>query len=626
MKINSFRIQCFRSIEDTEWVPFSQDNVTVLVGQNESGKSSILHALSATFSNESITEDDLRSNEPYPVMRFRINCRYSDIKNELEDVGSDVEHRALREIFDECGEKLEISFFWERGDEGRLECNRVITFPDIDEELARKLNRYRAEAEERNQGHERVEGENDKSIDKTSKASPPESVVLQGAEVGPQLPRRALMRQGDIAYAVYLAAPFFTLFKEFSGILPNEIAIKNGGLEKSAGNQAASNYLTVAGVNLSDLLKLDRRSRENTLRKANTKISEDFNNFWSQTIGQHKKVSLECQLEFYSNSNSELAGNPHLVFWINDGHTKLYPNQRSEGVRWFVSFFLQLKSAQITKKLSFFLLDEPGSNLHPRAQRDVLKLINHLCDEVPIIYSTHSPTLIEYEKSYRIHAVQRNHDGDSNPTQVIDAHRLGAASTDTLSPLLMAMGSDMASQTVVKDKRNVLVEEISGFYYFMAFLSLLGETRPAYFVAASGVNKIPTLASMFLAWGLDFITVVDDDSQGRGVYKEMKKDFYGDQEELATRKIIKLKGCNGIEDIFSRQDFHRHVLRSGAPPVEEANTEHLKRAGRSKPVLAFQFRLEVSAGRLKMSDFDAETVKNIRDVMGDIFHALDEES
>lgn len=45
MKLKEFRITNFRSIVDTGWCPFSPDGVTVLVGQNESGKSSLLHAL-----------------------------------------------------------------------------------------------------------------------------------------------------------------------------------------------------------------------------------------------------------------------------------------------------------------------------------------------------------------------------------------------------------------------------------------------------------------------------------------------------------------------------------------------------------------------------------------------------
>ena len=45
LQLAAFRIRNFRSIVDSGWVMFSPDGITVLVGQNESGKSSVLEAL-----------------------------------------------------------------------------------------------------------------------------------------------------------------------------------------------------------------------------------------------------------------------------------------------------------------------------------------------------------------------------------------------------------------------------------------------------------------------------------------------------------------------------------------------------------------------------------------------------
>ncbi len=66
MRLKKFRITNFRSIVDTGWCPFSPDGVTVLVGQNESGKSSILEALATSFGLEKISDDDLRTDAPLP--------------------------------------------------------------------------------------------------------------------------------------------------------------------------------------------------------------------------------------------------------------------------------------------------------------------------------------------------------------------------------------------------------------------------------------------------------------------------------------------------------------------------------------------------------------------------------
>lgn len=47
MKLTAFRIENFRSIKDTDWHELASDNITCLIGQNESGKTSVLEGLRA---------------------------------------------------------------------------------------------------------------------------------------------------------------------------------------------------------------------------------------------------------------------------------------------------------------------------------------------------------------------------------------------------------------------------------------------------------------------------------------------------------------------------------------------------------------------------------------------------
>ncbi|WP_240057054.1 ATP-binding protein [Paraburkholderia azotifigens] len=190
---------------------------------------------------------------------------------------------------------------------------------------------------------------------------------------------------------IYSLAPEFILFSEREGMLPNEIELDEANAPTGPGAVAASNYLYAAEIDLPKMLAADRRTRESFLLKANSKLTKAFNSFWSQTIGKGTQLSLTCDIEYHEASDAAKAGKPYLVFWISDGHTQLYPSQRSQGVRWFVSFFLQLKAAKREYHSVWFLLDEPGANLHSKAQADVLKLINDLRHEIPIVYSTHSP-------------------------------------------------------------------------------------------------------------------------------------------------------------------------------------------------------------------------------------------
>ncbi|MEZ4999702.1 MAG: hypothetical protein R2727_03185 [Bacteroidales bacterium] len=44
------------------------------------------------------------------------------------------------------------------------------------------------------------------------------------------------------------------------------------------------------------------------------------------------------------------AGKPYLEFWVKDEGERLYPKQRSRGVRWFLSFYLELMAASLRGK------------------------------------------------------------------------------------------------------------------------------------------------------------------------------------------------------------------------------------------------------------------------------------
>ena len=164
----------------------------------------------------------------------------------------------------------------------------------------------------------------------------------------------------DVADELWRALPLGVLFNEASGRLPSQVDIDDKGQPKGEGARAALNFLQIAEINLPELLKGDRRARENTLNRANSRVSQDFNAFWSQTIGKSGRLSLKCDIDHYGAELPEKAGKPHLVFWISDGNTQLYPKQRSQGVRWFVSFYLQLKASEKGKNRRVFLLDEPG--------------------------------------------------------------------------------------------------------------------------------------------------------------------------------------------------------------------------------------------------------------------------
>ena len=607
MELRAFRIRNFRSIVDTGWCPFSRDRITVLVGQNESGKSSILDALATTFSDLLISDDDCRISAPLPIVDV---CLEVDPKLLLEnlDMNPPEQVAVLEAYLAEKKNILDYSFTWIRKSDGSgLTCEY-----DIDNGALAKLLQPFEEA---------AKLADEKALAEATAALENETVEEGQEKPQPKIKEVDFLSIDDVVDTLFGQAPDVTLFEEESGLLPNRIDVvqnKEGGWSLSGeGSKAAANFLQIAGIELEGLVRGDARTREHILRKANAKLTADFAQFWSQTIGKKEKLQLECDIANYGTEAPKKAGEPHLVFWISDGFNKLYPKQRSQGVRWFVSFYLQLKASQSKAGSKMFLLDEPGANLHAKAQADVLKLINRLSGDVLLVYSTHSPTLIEYEKLYRVLAIQRDGEEGDSPTTVITAHKLGAASKDTLLPLFAAMGADLSQQQVIQKKANVLLEEISGFYYFKSIWTLIPQKQEAYFIAATGANNVEPLANMFLGWGLDFIAVFDDDPTGRGAYNQMKRHVFGDSDDIAKANMLKIPDCRGIEDLFSVPDFQKFVLES-AVECPNGNSQYVKDSSLSKPVLAYKFWIKVSNGEVKFKDFDEETKGRMTNVAKEI--------
>ncbi|MCU1617912.1 MAG: hypothetical protein JWO98_5452 [Frankiales bacterium] len=597
MKLISFRIKNFRSIADSGKVPFSPDGITVFVGQNESGKSSVLDALFFALSPSlTPTEDDLRIGAALPTVELKVETSFSELVDSLSDEDNCEETimLVLEEYLTSRTNQLTVKVSWEqKTKDSKNIIERNVTMDAI--ELTEKLTAEKLA----------IVG----SLDRPTLSGGDANVAIAPA---PDTKPKEQFTKDDFAYSVWRSLPLGIRFNEEDGALPNHVDINDKGKPTGLGAKAAANFLRIAEVDLPSLIKSDLRTRQNTMNRANSKVSEDFKLFWSQTIGKSGRLTLKCEIANYPSTEPEKSGSPHLVFWICDGNTQLYPAQRSRGTRWFISFYLQLKASEKEKFKRVFFLDEPGANLHSKAQGDVLKLINKLPKETSmVVYSTHSPQLLEYAKLFRVHAVQRNSDQDDSPTTIIDAHHLGTASSDTLSPVLSAMGVDFSHNRVIKKENNVLLEEMSGFYYISAFWKLTGQTKEVHLIAATGVNKIEALANMFRGWDLGFIIAVDDDKAGREAYKSIKKELYGDDDALTNKNMLKFPNCPSIEDAFTAADFKKCVLRDETIDIPNTNGEYLKLNNRSKPVLAFQFFLQVEDGKLQFEQLDDVTRANI---------------
>ncbi|NJK85829.1 MAG: ATP-binding protein [Bacteroidales bacterium] len=217
---------------------------------------------------------------------------------------------------------------------------------------------------------------------------------------------------------------------------------------------------------------------------------------------------------------------------------RLYPKQRSRGVRWFLSFFLELKATALQNNVQrILLIDEPGLSLHARAQEDVLKVFEDLKDQMQIVYCTHSPHLIDVNKIYRILAVQRaDHDDENSETVILDAKSLHEASSDTLSPIYSLMGAKMNDQQFIQNKDNVILQDVVTYHYLSSMTKIYDLKQMVHFIPASGPAGIQSLANLLTGWKIDFSVLIFGNGEYEKVANDLKKSLFIANEPVGERK------------------------------------------------------------------------------------------
>jgi predicted ATP-dependent endonuclease of OLD family len=88
----------------------------------------------------------------------------------------------------------------------------------------------------------------------------------------------------------------------------------------------------------------------------------------------------------------------HFRIWVSDDQrpVEVELEGRSTGLQWFLSFYLVfLVGRRDTHAGAILLLDEPGTSLHPLAQKDLSAFFDGLSRRNQRVYTTHSPFVID---------------------------------------------------------------------------------------------------------------------------------------------------------------------------------------------------------------------------------------
>lgn len=378
--------------------------------------------------------------------------------------------------------------------------------------------------------------------------------------------------------------PVYWYFDEYFN-LPGRI-----DLSKVAANQS-DQYFTADNLKISKaLIELSRidinefikatsfEAFISELEATSNAISDELFEYWKTNV--HLEIKFE--IETVPEPNNPAILKRYLNVRIrNTRHRVSLPlNNRSKGFIWFFSFLVWFSKIQADRtKKYILLLDEPGLNLHASAQADLLRYINEkLAPNYQVIYTTHSPFMIEPSKIHRIRTVYDTLDSKKGSTI---SESIQEKDPDTLFPLQAALGYDIAQNLFISEK-NLLVEGPGDLVYFEVMKDILRQSNLPHLndditiVPVGGLDKVTSFISLLRGSSLKLVCILDTFTDQKG-----KKRL----DDLVASKIIKDKsilffdayasngiGVSDIEDMFNVDEYLKYYnIAYPANPINQSD-------------------------------------------------------
>jgi energy-coupling factor transporter ATP-binding protein EcfA2 len=271
-----------------------------------------------------------------------------------------------------------------------------------------------------------------------------------------------------------------------------------------------------------------------------------------------------------------------------------------------------MASASIVDKQMVLLVDEPGVSLHARAQEDVLKVFEVIKDKIQVIYTTHSPHLVEINKLHRVLAVQRDDlDSMRSTSRILDPLQLASASPDTLTPLQSILGNPMGGDGFSSERINLIVNDTGSFYMLNAIILLTGFKGKVCVIPSTNVSSIPLLCNIMMGWGMDFAVLLFENDDEIKMADLLKSSVFR-TDNKSKEIIIRMPGAFlNSEDILSTLDFKNHLLES-REGITIPNSVYIREKELPRNFLLSRFLANVKEGKIKVTDFDEETIENFK--------------
>lgn len=559
MKILSVRIQNLRCIEDSDELVI--EGLTCLVGKNESGKTSLLKGL-YKLNPENPSESNFVPLEDYPRRKYSsYKPRHERNPDIILTTKWKLDDSDIAEITKRIGEKTlaEKIVTVTKGYDNRVRIT--------DEILEQELVNHLISTAKLNQS-EIVRVSNCKTIlelkDKLTGAPP-----LTASQNQLLITLQSLSPDGlastAVGSAIISIMPKFLYFADYekmSGQVGlDDFLTKKNAKQLNGGLRIFSALLDLAGTSAEELKSVGKfEALKAELEAVSNSITQQIFPYWTQN--QHLKVDFDLRAALPQDTPPFNMGMVFRTRVFNELHqVSVNFDERSTGFIWFFSFLVWFSQLDKTYgKNLIILLDEPGLSLHGRAQENLLKFIKEkLSSNHQVIYTTHSPFMVDIESLSGIRTVQDLSTGEKTIGTKVSSEVLKSDS-DTIFPLQTALGYDIA-QTLFVGKNALLVEGPSDLIFLKWGSNELKMKRMTYLderwviTPAGGIDKFWSFIALFGGNKLNLAVVSDYHQGDKTRLKNLRESKIIPSERVITVEKYVNQPEADIEDMLGREFY-----------------------------------------------------------------------
>lgn len=588
MRLRKFRVRAYRCIHDSGEITVG--DLAAFVGRNESGKTTILQALTLLNRDEDVSELDL-CDELTEELKSEVRLA------EGEFALSDHEAGLLRQRFPGMPEIRKLRLYRtnkapgvqyefegtdiKEEDDGGIHswenfARQVIAFLDtIPNHLRIQLNTSffeapvppdqesfdRGMAEFSNQLHV-VAMQEPKVVDEWSKIYEDPDNQFSNLLTG-KSQRMAL--QNFIASHLH---PRFVYFSDYKKIYGNinlneylkERPDRSGSIEyveEFDKAETVRNLFYLAELDMEELDEVKESPSKciKLLNAASNRLTAKLNPAWK---GDPIHVDLRYNP---GNIMSVVISDVHRDGTVTN--TGLL-NRRAEGFKWTFSFIVNFaaETQRAELKEAILLLDEPARNLHPTQQMGISDLLKNLAGSNQVLYATHSPFMIFDYTPGNLLVVEL--DKRRHLSRIF--YDYWNADDKTLTPILYGLSRGQVESIVDREigtnsRPIIIVETMSDSMYLNAFDRFLQDPNismnPLNVVAAYSKNSVLPLAIFYRNHGYKTFILLDNSEESKQISAQLiSNDFLAVQIIFFEREGKKIES---IEDYIVPDDYMHAV-------------------------------------------------------------------